>query len=68
MRKRYTIEVQQHGSDHHVELMDVGSNPEAIAAGLRLKQITMRRKITEPGTRVYKMPLYTSVRIIDRGE
>lgn len=65
MTARYTIMVQEHGSDHEVELMQCGSNPQAIVDGLRKKSLTMRRSIFEPGKRVVKIPKYTSIRVID---
>lgn len=64
---RYSIMVREYGSDHDVELMRVGSNPQAIVDGLRKKQLTIHRPITQAGKRVYKISKYTSVRIIDHG-
>jgi hypothetical protein len=65
---RYAIFVREYGSDHDVELMQVGSHPEAVAQGLRDKKLTLRRSIFEGGKRVIKVPKYIAVRIVDRGD
>jgi hypothetical protein len=62
---RYSIIVREYGSDHDVTLMDVESNPQAIVNGLRAKKLTLHRSITEPGRRVYKIPKYVSIRVVD---
>lgn len=65
MSARYSIIVREHGSDHNVELMQVGSNPQAIVDGLRKKTLKISRSIFEPGKRVAKIPKYSFIQIID---
>ncbi|MBO0715931.1 MAG: hypothetical protein J2P55_01165 [Rhizobiales bacterium] len=65
MTARYSIIVREYGSDHDIELMQCGSNPQAIVEGLRQKSLTIRRSIFEPGKRVVKIPKYISIRVID---
>jgi hypothetical protein len=64
---RYSIIVREYGSDRDVELMEVESNPQAIVDGLRAKKLTLHRPITEAGRRVYKIPKYSIVRVVDHG-
>ena len=68
MIARYSIFVREHGSDHDVESTQVSSNPQAIVEGLRKKSLTLRRSIYEPGKRVVKIPKYSFIQIVDRGE
>jgi hypothetical protein len=62
---RFTIVIREIGSDHDVALVACDSHPEAIAAGLRAKVLTVgpagRRRITT-------IPKYTTVRIVDHEE
>jgi hypothetical protein len=62
---RYSIFVREYGSDHDVELMQVNSNPSAVAEGLRAKTLTIKRSIFQAGKRQSKIPKYTFVRIVD---
>jgi hypothetical protein len=62
---RYSIMVTEYGSDHAVELVRVGSNPQAIVEGLRKKTLTIRRSIYDAGARQVKMPKYTFISIVD---
>ena len=59
--------VREYGSDHSVELMQVDSNPEALATQLRNKVLTINKSIFEPGKRKSKIPKYTYVDVIDNG-
>jgi hypothetical protein len=52
--RRYSIIVREFGSKHEVELLQVNSNPEAIAFVLETK-------------REHHINKYSSVRIVDHG-
>lgn len=65
MTARYSIMVQEYGSDHEVELMQVAAHPQALVEGLKAKTLTIRRSIFEPGKRVAKIPKYISIRVVD---
>jgi hypothetical protein len=55
MRRRYSVLVREFGSKHEVELLQVDSNPNPIAAALRQKR--------ENGVN-----RYGSIRVVDNGE
>lgn len=61
---RYSIWATEHGSGHEVEVVQVGSNPQAIIDGLKKKTLTT---YGADGKRVH-VPKYTWLRIVDRGE
>jgi len=65
MKKRWSIWVREIGSDHDVELMELDSNPEPIAQGLRAKMLTVNKSIFQSGRRKSKVPRYSWVRIVD---
>jgi hypothetical protein len=67
MKKRYSIMVREHGSDHDVELMQVESNPQAIVAGLHEKTLTAKSSMFRGG-RTAKIPKYTFIQIIDNAK
>lgn len=56
MKKRFSIWVREHGSDHDVELMEVDSNPEPIKAGLYEKTLKFGKN---------KHPKYDWVRVVE---
>jgi len=59
--KRYTIMVQEYGSNREVELCGVDSNPQAVVDGLRKKTLTVNLSSVYKRT---KIPKYTQVRVI----
>jgi hypothetical protein len=67
MKKRWSIWVREHGSDHDVELMQVDGNPEPIATQLRDKTLKISKSIFEAGKRKSKIPKYDWVRVVDNG-
>ena len=67
MKKRWSIWVREHGSDHDVELMQVDTNPDPIIAGLHKKMLTVKKSIFETGKRKTKIPLYTYIHKVDNG-
>jgi hypothetical protein len=68
MTRRYSIWVREIASDRDVELMQVDSNPEAIAAQLGQKVLTIKKGIFEAGKRKSKVGKYSRVWIVDNGE
>jgi hypothetical protein len=52
--KRFSVMVREFGSKHEIELLQVNSNPEAIAFALEQK-------------REHHINKYSSVRIVDHG-
>lgn len=67
-KRRYSIWVREHGSDHDVELMQLDTNPGPIVQGLRAKTLTIKKSIFESGRRKSTIPKYSWVRIVDNGE
>jgi hypothetical protein len=65
MKQRWSIWVREHGSDHDVELLQVGSNPEPLATKLRDEVLTVKKSIFEAGKRKSKIPKYDWVRIVE---
>jgi hypothetical protein len=63
MKKRFSIFVREHGSDHDVELMQLDSNPEPIVKALRAKTLSAKKSIFESGKRKTNIPKYSWVRI-----
>jgi len=65
-RSRYSIMVTEYGSDHAVELMRVGSNPQAIVEGLRKKTLKIKRSLYDARAHQVKViPRYTFISIVD---
>jgi hypothetical protein len=56
---RYVIIARETFADRPVVLVEVETNPEAIATALRRKTILIGRK--------RRMPQYTAVRVVDNG-
>jgi hypothetical protein len=63
MKRRFSILIQEYGSDREVELCQVDSNPQNAVAGLRAKTLTVHGKGNT--RRRSKIPKYTSVRVVD---
>lgn len=61
--KRFSVMVQEYGSDREVELCQVDCNPDATVAGLKEKTLMVRR--TADARRRSKTPKYTNVRVVD---
>jgi hypothetical protein len=65
MKRRYSIWVREIASDRDVELMQVDSNPEAIAAQLGQKVLTIKKGIFDAGKRKSKVGKYSRIWIVD---
>jgi hypothetical protein len=61
--KRYSIIVREDGSDHEVELCQVGCNPEKIAEAVGKKMLR-----TSSMGRSYRTQKYNWIRIVDNDE
>ncbi|HWZ38255.1 MAG TPA: hypothetical protein VNY08_08150 [Bradyrhizobium sp.] len=60
MKARYSIWVRERGSDHDVELCELGSNPEAVVAALHAKCVTLGKS--------RQVKKYEAVRVVDHAE
>jgi hypothetical protein len=58
--RRYSILVMQHGSKHETELCQVDNDPHAIARAAAEKRLRI-----SAGDRMFYIPKYDSVRVID---
>ena len=63
---RYTIRVQEYGSDRMVDLVWCDSNPEAVVAGLKQKTLRVESGHLK-GPRRIKVRKYGTIQILDRG-
>jgi hypothetical protein len=61
---RYSIIVREYGSNHDVDLIQVGANPQAIVEGLRQKTLNVKLKGRRKATQI---PRYPFIQIVDRG-
>ncbi|MBR0741185.1 hypothetical protein JQ581_30060 [Bradyrhizobium liaoningense] len=65
MKKRWSIWVREHGSDHDVELMQLDGDPAPVVQGLHGKVLTIQKSIFEPGKRKSKIGRYARVYVVD---
>jgi hypothetical protein len=65
VKKRWSIWVREHGSDHDVELMQLDGDPAPIVGQLRTKTLTINKSIFESGKRKSTIPKYSSVRVVE---
>ena len=65
MKKRFSIWVREHGSDHDVELLEVDNDPDPLVHKLRSMTLTIKKSIFEGGRRKSEIPKYTNVRAVE---
>jgi hypothetical protein len=63
--KRYSVMVQEYGSDREVELCALDGDPLPTVAGLKAKTLMVQ---TAEKLRRTKIPKYTNVRVVDHLE
>ena len=61
--KRFTIMVQEYGSEREVELCQLDGDPAPTVAGLKAKTLMIDNGLSRRRT---KIPKYTNIRVVDR--
>lgn len=59
--KRFSVMVQEYGSNYEVELCQLDGDPKSTVLGLQAKTLMIRDGIR----RRSKTPKYTSIRVVD---
>jgi hypothetical protein len=67
MKKRWSIWVREHGSDHDTELIEMDGDTAPVIAKLRGMTLTVKKSIFEAGKRKSRLPKYTNVRAVENG-
>jgi hypothetical protein len=67
MKQRFSIWGREYGSDHDVEIVQVGTNPRAVVDALINKKLSVNHSAI-PGGKKSKVRKYTYLRIVDNGE
>ena len=63
--KRFSVMVQEYGSDREVELCQLDGDPAQTVSGLKTK--TLMVQLAEKRRRT-KIPKYTNIRVVDHQE